>query len=363
MAGKSNLRIVLLDFGTELRGGQLQVLYLARALHRLYWQGESIQVWVSCPKGSALARKLEQEQLPCLLLPGHRLYNPFLWCSLLWDLHRNAISILHTHDAQAALAGWCCKRLIPALTLIHSRRVSYPIGPGLRGRKYMLADAVIGVSRAIAQALIRRGVPEEKVYAIHSGIDPLVYPHKIPSTPSRFVFGAVGALTPQKGFDVLIRAMAELAARDDMPPWEVRIVGAGPLFTPLLHLAEQLHVAERLAMFGRQDSKVFLPDFDVLIVPSTDGEGSSAVIKEGWVVGVPVVCSALPSNQELITDGRNGMIVPVGDAAALAAMMRRLLREPDLREQLIASGRQSVPSFTAGRMAEKTLALYRKLVA
>jgi glycosyltransferase involved in cell wall biosynthesis len=281
----------------------------------------------------------------------------------LWDLHRHAISILHTHDAQSALAGWCCKRLLPAITLIQSRRVSYPIGPGLRGKKYALADAVIGVSRAIAQALIRRGVPEEKVYAIHSGIDPLIYPHKSPSTSPRFVFGAVGALTPQKGFDVLIRAMAELAGYADMPPWEVRIVGSGPLFAPLLHLAEQLHVEDRLAMFGRQDSKLFLPEFDVLLVPSTDGEGSSAVIKEGWVVGVPVVCSDLPSNQELITDGSNGVVVPTGDASSLAATMRNLLKQQDVREHLIASGRQSVPDFTAGRMAEKTLALYRKLVA
>jgi len=121
-------------------------------------------------------------------------------------------------------------------------------------------------------------------------------------------------------------------------------------------------VEERLSLFGCQDSRQFLPYFDALLVPSIDGEGSNAVIKEGWAVGIPVACSALPSNKELVRDKNNGLIVPVGNALALGAAMLRLIREPLLRRRLVSGGGKSLESFTDQRMAERTLAVYRMIL-
>jgi glycosyltransferase involved in cell wall biosynthesis len=356
------MQVMLLDLGLELRGGQLQVLYLARVLERMYEQGEPVEAVVACPRDGALAAALRKENLPCLPLPGHSATNPLVLFTLWQAIRRRRISILHTQDAQAATIGAVCKGLFPAVRLVHARRMSYPIHRGLRGKKYFIADALIGVSQEIADGLIAEGLPEDKVYAIHSGIDPALYVPKIERGDGRFVFGAVGALTEQKGFGVLIQAMSVLAGIEDLPQWEVRIVGEGPLFDHLLDLAREQKVEASLALFGRQDSKHFLPYFDALLVPSVDGEGSSAVIKEGWAVGLPVVCSALPSNKELVDDKHNGLVVPRGNPLALGAAMLRLIREPLLRERLVGGGGKSLEPFTAEHMAEDTLALYRTLL-
>jgi glycosyltransferase involved in cell wall biosynthesis len=354
------LQVLLLDLGLELRGGQRQALYLVQALERMREQGEPVEAVVACPRTSALAALLQEENLPCLPLPGRGMANPALLFTLWRAIRGRHVAILHTQDARAAIVGAWCKRCFPQMCLVHARRASYPIG--LIGKKYFDVDAVIGASQEISAGLIAAGMDGSKVHTIHSGIAPELYTQKIQRGDGRFVFGAVGVLTEQKGFGVLIQAMSVLAGIDELPQWEVRIVGAGPLFAQLLELAREQGVEDRLALFGRQDSKQFLPYFDALLVPSVDGAGSSAVIKEGWAVGLPVVCSSLPSNKELVRDKSNGLIVPTGNPLALGAAMLRLIREPLLRGRLVNGGNKSVGLFTDQRMAERTLALYRTIL-
>ena len=140
--------------------------------------------------------------------------------------------------------------------------------------------------------------------------------------------------------------MAELRKRS-LPPWAVRIVGDGPLLDPIKEEARTLGVDALLALPGRRDSVDMLPDCDALVVPSVDGEGSSGAIKEGWVTGVPVICSALTSNQELVRGDENGLLAAVGDPVSLADAMAES---------------RSVLEFTDTRMAEQYMDLYRRLM-
>jgi Glycosyltransferase len=132
------------------------------------------------------------------------------------------------------------------------------------------------------------GLPAEQLCVIHSGIDLSRYTPKQTFTEvakqedERFVFVVVGALTPQKGHSVLIKAMSFLKHNHDLPPWEVRVIGDGPLFNNILHEAKALGVEGHLALLGRQDASKLLPFCDAMIVPSVDGEGSSGTIKEAW---------------------------------------------------------------------------------
>jgi len=356
------VRVLLLDMGGDLRGGQRQVMYLVQTLERLRNRGEHVEALVACPRESALAQSLEDAGLPFLPLPGRGIVNPAVLLALHGAIRRHAVNILHTHDARAASLGAWFKRWNSGLILVHSRRVSYPLKPGARSQKYHAADAVVAVSRDIARIVVGGGLDAAKVHVIHSGIDPSRYEAKRDRRDGRFVFGSVGALTSQKGFAVLIEAMSVLAAIEDLPPWEVRIIGEGPLFHELLAKAQAIGVSERLALFGKQDSRHFLPGFDALLVPSVDGEGSNAVIKEGWAVGIPVSCSSLASNEELVRDKVNGLVASTGNPLALGAAMLRLVKEPELRERLVAGGRETLPSFTAEHMAVQTLSLYRSLL-
>nr|WP_294512173.1 glycosyltransferase family 4 protein [uncultured Bilophila sp.] len=352
------MRVLLLDFGMELRGGQRQVYYLARALAR----SADIEPLTACPGDGKLAALLRDEGLPLLALPGRSPANPFLYARLDRMLDGRRVDIVHTHDANAATFGAVYKLLHGgAVRLIHSRRVSYPLKPGLRSWKYRMADAVVGVSREIADGMIRAGIPASRVSAVHSGIDPDRYRPRAERSGGPFLFQSIGAFTPQKGYGVLVRAMAELRGRA-LPPWRVRIVGDGPLFGPIREEAQALGVAGLLDLPGRRDSVDMLPDGDALVVPSVDGEGSSGAIKEGWVTGVPVICSDLVSNQELVRGEENGLLAAAGDPVSLAGVMERCLLDADLRCRLVEAGSRSVLDFTDRRMADRYMALYRELM-
>lgn len=352
------MHILLLDLGHELRGGQLQVFYLARALSRC----EDFKPLVACPGKSSLAVLLKKEKIATFPLPGRNPFNPMMLFALERALHRHSIRIVHTHDANAAALGAFLKAVHGnKLLLIHSRRVSYLPHSGIRLKKYLLADAIVGVSTEIATRMKEAGIPSEKIHTIHSGIDPHRYRPKEPRDDGRIIFLSIGALTPQKGYSVLIQAMSLLEKMERLPPWEVRIVGEGPLFNDILEEAIRLGAASRLALLGRQDARVVLPLCDILVTSSVDGEGSSAAIKEGWATGLPVICSSLPSNTELVTDSIDGLVTEAGSPGALAQAMALCMTEAPLRERLAAQGKKSIRQFTDQRMADAYMALYRHL--
>ncbi len=353
--------ILLLDLGKEMRGGQWQVYYLARALAH---SGEFAPI-VAAPSSSPLLEHVAEVSGVRIVPLGDREWDPRSLYALRRLVRREGVRILHSHCAKSATLATLGKKFWPAeVLLVHSRRVSYPLKPGWRGKKYSMADAVVGVSREISEVVIASGVPAERVLTIHSGIDRCRYTPRRDRGDGRKVIGMVGAFTPQKGQDVLVRALAELdAAYTDLPPWEVRFIGTGELFGSVSALAAELGVDTHIAMLGRQDSRVFLPDFDLLVVPSVEGEGSSGTIKEGWAVGLPVVCSDLPSNLELVENDRNGLVFPNRDHTQLARLLARLLTDAPLRERLVVEGGRSADAFSDLRMAAAYMDLYRTLAA
>ena len=80
------------------------------------------------------------------------------------------------------------------------------------------------------------------------------------------------------------------------------------------------------------------------------------------MTGVPVICSALASNQELVREDENGLLAAVGDPVSLADAMARCLTDEGLRARLAEAGSRSVLEFTDTRMAEQYMDLYRRLM-
>lgn len=352
--------VLLLDMGRTLRGGQKQVLYLAEALLT-----SEFSPLLACPHGPLL-EAAQARGIPVQPIPA-RLWHPELWLTLRRLVALPDMAIVHTHDAHAATAGAVLRRFCPRLRLIHSRRVSYALNPGARQWKYRQADAVVGVSADITAGMARAGLPKERLYTIHSGIDPSLYtPQQASLTGENtpFVFLAVGALTPQKGFAVLLEAAALLKAENLHPkfPWQVRLVGDGPLRDALLAQRERLGLTDLVNLPGRRDSINELSLAHALVVPSVDGEGSSGVIKEGWATGLPVIASDLAANHELVLPETSGLLAATGNAQALACAMHRVLIDPALRQRIAAGGAAALPNFTAERMAQGTLKLYRTLL-
>lgn len=172
--------------------------------------------------------------------------------------------------------------------------------------------------------------------------------------------GYVGRLTPEKGVDVLLRAAA------GQHGWRLRITGDGPARKHLERLVGELGLG------GRVDFAAALPhhrlpglyrELDVLAVPSLPTprwqEQFCRVAVEAMASGLPVVASASGSLPEVVGDA--GVLVPAGDAAALAAALRDLAGDPARRRELGERGRARSARFSWGSVAAAHLALYQEV--
>ncbi len=337
--------VVHLDLGGEYRGGQRQVLYLARAQHL-----DGMAVQIAAPRGAPLLDHAGQQGVSTLSLPGRFDFDPRNVAALALGL--TAGHILHTHDARGASLGALVRLTRPGLALIHTRRVSYPLGRGWSRWKYRLADMVVCVSQEVREQVVRAGVSRAAV--IPSAIVLARYSPRQVGNHGRI--GIIGALSPQKGHDQLFRALARL---DTVP--EVWIVGKGRLEQRLRDLADELGIAGRIEWKGQVESPQILPWLDVLAVPSAHGEGSSGVIKEGWAAGVPVVCSDLPANLELVRHEDNGLVFANGRPDELARQLRRLAGEPELAASVVRGGSLSVQDYDVSCMYQAYQGLYQTL--
>jgi glycosyltransferase involved in cell wall biosynthesis len=357
------VKILHLDLGRGMRGGQRQVLYLMRRLAA----APGVETLLAAPRGCPLGTAARAAGLDVHDLPGRQGWDPRALWALRALVRRRGVDVIHTHCAASALLGALLKGLTGA-RLVHSRRVSYPLRPGPARAKYLAGDAVACVSREIARVMARCGVPEARLSVIHSGIDPALYAAAAATPPPECpVLGVVGALTPQKGVAVFLEALAELERRAPGLGWRALVVGDGPLGPGLRARAEALGLAGRVTFTGWRESAAVLGELSVLAVPSVDGEGSSATIKEGWAARRPVVCSDLPSNLELVEPGHSGLACPRGDAPALAAALERLCapggQGAALAEALVRGGAGRLELFTEAAMARGYLELYARLSA
>ena len=144
---------------------------------------------------------------------------------------------------------------------------------------------------------------------------------------------ALGRLHPNKGFDVLIRALARL------PGVRLNLAGDGPERAVLEKLARDAGVAGRVRFLGwRDDTAALLAGCDVLAVPSRH-EPLGNVVIEAFSAGRPVVAAAAQGPATLIRDGETGRLVPMDDSAALAAALAAVLGDPPAARALAAGGR------------------------
>lgn len=220
----------------------------------------------------------------------------------------------------------------------------------------------VGVTPAIVEHMVARGVPKARARyvptfpTIESAAP--VARADLATPADATVLLTLSRLHEKKGLDVLLQALAELPA---CLAW---IAGDGPLEADLKALAATLGVADRVRFLGwRKDRGALLRAADICVLPSR-WEPFGTVMLEAWAAGTPLVAAASQGPSALIEDDGNGLLVPVDDAAALAAAIRRLMAEPGLRAHLIDRGRADYQrGFTREAVTERMLALYRQLVA
>ena len=221
----------------------------------------------------------------------------------------------------------------------------------------------VGVTPAIVEHMVERGVPAANARTTCRRFRPSRRPSRSVAqslaTPAEAtVLLSLSRLHEKKGLDILLQALAELPA---CLAW---MAGDGPLEGELKALAAKLGVADRVRFLGwRSDRGALLRAADVCVLPSR-WEPFGTVMLEAWAAGTPLVAAASQGPSALIEDGGNGLLVPVDDAAALAAAIRRLMAEPALTAHLIERGRADYQQgFTREAVTQRMMELYRKMIA
>ena len=223
-----------------------------------------------------------------------------------------------------------------------------------------------GVRRSAVQAY--RGRPR-RIAVIPPGIDVRRF-DRARVDPARVadfrqgasrVVGTVGRLADQKALDVLLDAAPRLLADD--PGTRLLIVGDGPLRPALERRARQLGVQGAVVFAGHQADVVpAYSAMDVFVLPSRY-EGFGIVFLEAMAVGVPVVGTRVVGSEDAVVDGVTGLLVPCGDAPALAAAVLRLFSDCRLRERLCAEAARKVArDHTREEMAVRTESFYHELL-
>jgi glycosyltransferase involved in cell wall biosynthesis len=298
-------------------------------------------------------------QVPSLRLRAPRDLDPMLLARLVRSLRAD---VVHTHLVHADVYGGIAAKLRGA-RLVSTKHNDDPFRTGAfrfveRGLAH-LADRIVTITDSLRVFTIERvGVPAVKVETIHYGLDELPEPWGV-NPPDNVpadarVLLAIARLTPQKGIDVAVRALAHL------PEDTVLVVlGEGPERAALASLARDLDVASRLFLPGRvPDVAAWLRRATVLVHPAR-WEGFGLGVLEAMLAGLPVVASDVSSLPELVVDGETGILVPPEDPSAVATGVARALEEP---VRFGAAGREHAHhEFSVARMADRTVELYRSL--
>ncbi len=262
---------------------------------------------------------------------------------------------------------WSCQYALGAALLtpgVRTLAVQHAIAPPHTRSQVRLnrlnlkhLDAHVAVSVAAAHFIERVvGLGEQAVRVIYNGV-PDVSVAARPRVTDGPVVGYVGRLAPEKGLDVLLRAIRTL------PDVTVVLVGDGPDRPRLERLGRELGVSDRVCMPGWvRDPRPWYPGFDVFALPSrSEALGIAAI--EAMLATLPVVASRVGGTPEVVVDGGTGILVPPDDHEALAREIRSLLASPDLCSQMGERGREiALRRFGVAPMLRSYESIYRELL-
>jgi glycosyltransferase involved in cell wall biosynthesis len=295
------LKIAHIDTGREMRGGQRQVLLLAKGLRE---RGHE-QV-ILARRGTPLYEACRAAALDTR--PAHALAAGF------------AADLVHAHDSRAHLLGLAAPRLVV------SRRVAFPVGAGLLSRwKYRRASRYLAVSQFVQRQLEAAGVPPSLIGVVYDGVE--VGPAGPDQPRSRLVI-APATSDPQKGSDLAAAACREAGA-------ELRFS---------VSLETDLPSASMLLYLSRS-------------------EGLGSAILLAMALGTPVVASRVGGIPEIVSHQHTGLLVD-NDTQAVATAIRHVLDQPEEADRRASAARaQVIERFSAARMVAQTEEAYRLVLS
>ncbi len=363
----------VLHIGTERRwrGGENQLRHLIEQ------SPEEFRHSLAYPQGSACLERFSGV-IPTIPL---RRTAPTSFADLL-DVRRycraERVDLIDAHSGNAHTIALLATTGITVPGIVVHRRIASPIRSSPYNHWKYRSDRVqrfVAISTHIERMLLEYGIASERITVVRSGVPVRTFPasareearsvlrRSVPAIGDSILIGNASALTKEKGYPVLLRALRCLRDRTSLP-FHCVIAGAGPLRESLAEQARHLGIAKSVTFLGHVErvAQVLLA-LDILAMPS-EREGLGTLLLDATLAGCAVASTRVGGIPEVIIHEHTGLLSTAGDPEELAVNLQRLAEDERLRRELNRKAVEHVRSeFSVERMIRGNLDVYSDVLA
>ncbi len=376
---RSSLRIALMLESDGPGGAENVVFDLAEAL-----RDRGHTVYPLCPKHGDgwLGKKLRASGFETPMFDLRRnsdrivIRDLRLISDLAGIFKRLDVDVVHCHDFVAAIHGGIAARLAgrPRVLTLHGHQTMCDAWRRRAALRWAFrhSHAAVAVSQATKTQLDHDlGLAPEAIQVIRNGVPMRTgqgegIREELGVQDGELIILAVGNLIERKGHIYLLRALQSLTKEEQSPPWRLAIAGGwgGDERPKLEAFAIEHGLSDRVHLLTyRNDVPDLMAAADIFVMPSL-WEGLPLAVLEAMQMGVCVVASETSGIPEAIINEKDGLLVPPGDATALACSVGRVIRDSELRNRLAKEGKdRAMREFTIDAMTDAYESLYRSACA
>jgi glycosyltransferase involved in cell wall biosynthesis len=348
-------RVLLINRVAFLGGVERVLLTLATGLRECCWEP-----LLACPDQGALAEAALEAGVGLIPCPFDRMRitaNPLIlvrypaaWLrgarAIKQYCRENAVNLIHAHHPVTALYAIPALRElgIPLVLHVHETLPARPLYQAALRIAIRYAAIVLCVSGAARHLAISMGADATRAHVVFNGIDPqffnatatTVKPALVESAGPGPHVGVFAVLEPRKAQHIFLEAAAALVGK--VPEARFWLVGPAALADKMSYADRLKQMIEASPLRGRAflvgfqpDARAWLSAMDVIVQPSVALESFGMALAEAQALGRPVIASRIGGMPEVVSEGVTGLVVPPGNATALAAAMLTLLEDPERR--------------------------------
>ena len=369
------LNILYLNHTVEIGGAEISLLLLLRNLDK-----QCFHPIVVLPCSGPLQDRLASSGIETVTMPLDKIdtrnFLPYLRTvyRLTKFMRQLSIGLVHCNMDICNQYAFIAAKLNGLPLICHTRNILSK--RAFRRMFLRWANVLIANSRAVADSYAQYVSKDQRVEIIYNGVDIEQFrPERGCSSRSRFnisddevVIGQIVQITPNKGQDIFIRALAKIIPTH--PNVRALIIGDTVIddskwfLEDLKQLVQELGLADKVIFTGFvEDIAEVYRCLDLVVLPSRL-EGFGRTLIEGMAMAKPVVATNSGGPREIVVEGETGLLVPYGDSDALAAAILRIVNDPQLAKEFGANGRQRVEEqFSIEKNVRETEQVYMSLLS
>lgn len=346
-----------------------QTLALAKYLQ----DGSHFELCLICCEGSGLAKEADRLSLPHLCLQnGTKLMDRFrLWR---WQRQSQDLLILSVGLPAVKVGGLLHKmrkknstQFVSAIMLQppHLSRKEAKILAGaslfICGSEYIMEQLALDMQKHArlswpGSIIIAPGIDSERYVKAEAWHE---------ESGKNFIFGMAESLTPRSGAILIIRAMSAIWQKEDLPPFEVRMFGAGSRFGEILEEASNLGVKSRLSLLSEQDLAIEAGLCNAWIAPGSASVEMPATLWAGFAAGLPLICGESQLHMERLAASQalTAIKVELNNPQKMARAMISVMSDTKLRNTLIENGKSELDKISLSRMSREVMEVLENLIS